>query len=403
MKRLRQEQGLDSDDESDGDVTMTLTNGFGATSTSTSTFDAKSSIKQNGTAKAAPQAEAGDDDEEEVDSPNDTDFEGSDDDVDTSKAGSSTKPAYALPAVGLSAGSPSGSEMSSMRDAILDERRKKAEVAAKLREARRERTRARIAEERSRTANGDRSIGGLNKKGNRKGDDGAGKESSMLPPSGLNDKKSHMSDVKKAFKKAGKKASAASREADEEFAGEVGNASASAMQVAKKVTAPVAQQPAASTSNAIAAPSSSKSAAQSISFSSLDFTPTSAIQSSDPSKLSKKQRASLANSTRTGILSKDPSIALNAINKRNEFLEKLTPQAKERAMEKDKWEKMELKAGGTKVYDEESKLKKMVKRKEKAKEKSRKDWCVANMPFLNQALECLTLSWLLTGPTAKKQ
>jgi hypothetical protein len=54
----------------------------------------------------------------------------------------------------------------------------------------------------------------------------------------------------------------------------------------------------------------------------------------------------------------------------------LTPEARERAEEKDKWERMAMRAEGTKVYDDETKLKKMLKKKEKSKDKSRKDWYV---------------------------
>jgi hypothetical protein len=105
-------------------------------------------------------------------------------------------------------------------------------------------------------------------------------------------------------------------------------------------------------------------------FSSLDFTADSTIQPVDvlPSDARGKRKRKRS--------AKDPQAALEKIEARKAFLEKLTPQAQERAQDKDKWASVEARAKGEKVMDDEGKLKKMVKRQEKQKLKSKKAWCV---------------------------
>lgn len=69
--------------------------------------------------------------------------------------------------------------------------------------------------------------------------------------------------------------------------------------------------------------------------------------------------------------------ALDRLEDREQFLSKLTPQARERAEEKDKWENATKKASGEKVLDDAARLKKMTKKAEKQKDKSRQKWYVS--------------------------
>ena len=242
------------------------------------------------------------------------------------------------------------------RDALLEERRRKR---GEVREKRREKTKERKRKERDDPTS---LVGGRKRK---RGEEDGG---SMLPPTASIGKVGAMSDIKKALKKEGRRqppVMSADDDNDMDVSTSAPLTSAAAAAASAKAVVPA--PPKASTSSS-AAPSLG------IAFSSLDFASSSAIKSIDTPKLSKKQRDNLAKSTKTGVTSHDPSVALAALNKREEFLSKLTPQARERAEEKDKWERMNMRAEGTQVYDEEAKLKKMVKRKEKAKDKSRKDW-----------------------------
>lgn len=235
------------------------------------------------------------------------------------------------------------------RDALLEERRKKR---GEMRDKRRRERKAQIKQEKEQ---------GLPSKKERDNDAiaaafGAG----ALPSTSAAGKPGAMSDVKKALKKAGKKTAVLPAHDDEDD-----DPPSSAM---------VVSQPTSTSASLPLVPSTALAAPSSVAFSSLDFTPTSAIQGPDATKLTKKQREALSKSTRLGVTSHDPTVALGALNKREEFLSKLNPQARERAEEKDKWERMGMRAEGTKVYDDETKLKKMVKRKEKAKAKSSKEW-----------------------------
>lgn len=354
----------DSDDEDDDmDVSIQLT-GFG------------SSAGKNGKAQQA-------EDEDEEDSPNESDFAGSDDEEniaqDAKEGSTSTSTASASQpsisdlrarlqariadsrtargAPALPSPTASLDDSNTPRDALLEERRKKrGEVRDKRRKLLKERLRAEKAQ-------------GLPDAKKREMEESrrAMLATSSLKPAG--GKEGNMSEVKKMLKKEGKRQGPAHVQEDM-FAG-----TASAPPPVQKESAVSSTPSAASTSKAVV-PAAPVAPAEpgSIAFSSLDFTPSSAIHAHDAGKLSKKQKAALASSSRTGITSSNPTIALAALQNRSNFLEKLTPAARERAEEKDRWERMALKASGTKVYDEEARLKKMVKRKEKGKEKSRKDW-----------------------------
>ncbi|GAA97914.1 uncharacterized protein L969DRAFT_96292 [Mixia osmundae IAM 14324] len=111
-----------------------------------------------------------------------------------------------------------------------------------------------------------------------------------------------------------------------------------------------------------------------LSFSHLDFTPSTSVKPVDIIQKHGNSKSKQNASKHTRRETKDPAQALEALEARSHFLSKLTPQARERAEEKDKWEAIQRKAEGGKVLDEEARLRKMVKRKDKEKQKSRKAW-----------------------------
>lgn len=132
------------------------------------------------------------------------------------------------------------------------------------------------------------------------------------------------------------------------------------------------------------APRAAKVDASQLTFSTLDFSTTAllnaqAIAASGGSK-SKLLGSSVAVKKNRHALPKDANAALEVLAARKERLEALNPEQREKREEKDRWEKVELKAGGEKVRDDEKRLKKMAKRQEKVKSKSAKAWCVPSLP-----------------------
>lgn len=245
-----------------------------------------------------------------------------------------------------------GSEATN-RDALLEERRKKR---GEMRDRRRnERKQQRRKEKEQGISSGN------------KGKAGFDTVSQNVMTTGGESRPGAMSETKKALKKAGKRKAAVLEDGNDGGDNDVVDKSRALVKSDSAKQTSDAKAPSKATNGA-------SDTSTALAFSPLDFTPSTAINGPDAHKTSKKQREALAKSNRTAVTSRDPSIALNALNKREEFLSKLTPQAKERAEEKDKWERMAMRAEGTKVYDDETKLKKMVKRKEKAKAKSSKDW-----------------------------
>ena len=152
----------------------------------------------------------------------------------------------------------------------------------------------------------------------------------------------------------------------------------------------------------------------SLSFSTLDFSTADLLRAQKagikPSALDKKKR-------NRHDLPKDANAALEVLAGRKARLEALDPEQREKREEKDRWEKVGLKAEGEKVRDDEKKLKKMAKRQEKIKSKSAKAWSVPLLrlyahshsllrrplpPFVDWWCECRWLTILASGDAGRR-
>lgn len=131
----------------------------------------------------------------------------------------------------------------------------------------------------------------------------------------------------------------------------------------------------ATTSQPTAAAAAPAASAEAYTFSNLDFT-TPALASAQAT-IDPKTLAKMTKKKNRHALPKDANQALEVLAKKKQQLEGLTPEQREKREDKDRWEKVQLKAEGEKIRDDEKRLKKMAKRQERTKSKSAKAWSVA--------------------------
>ncbi|GAA5863196.1 hypothetical protein JCM3774_000807 [Rhodotorula dairenensis] len=126
-----------------------------------------------------------------------------------------------------------------------------------------------------------------------------------------------------------------------------------------------------------AAVASTSTDPSSLTFSTFDFASSSertADAALTPKALKKMQAAAGTLKKNRHALPKDANQALEILQKRKDRLEALDPEKREKKEDKERWEKVLLKAEGEKVRDDETRLKKMAKRQEREKRKSAKAW-----------------------------